>query len=211
MVKFSLGNFPCPSQDKIQPQFGLESIDATRITIDVLAKGAGITCSDDIIAEIEGLVALFVAVSKSKDMVGVTANLFLYIRSKFSTSVSSVLIKYVQEVLETTPQSGDEDIEPQWLSFLKEIRTNWSMCTGVGLFKQFSKILSIISIAGLAKVSDLKFTLGNFKLIEPDTQLLTATATDLTSAVFDLVIYFTERCYHAWKLKSFRPLFSNNL
>jgi hypothetical protein len=206
-------------------QFGLETLvkfvdfddfDVTSLIIDTLAKRCGIHCSDDIIKEAEGLAALYMSIQDAKSMKGVISSLFLYVRSKFDSSVSSVLIKYIRDIIVPTAQAGIEDhdeengIEPDWLSFLKTTRDNWYSATSSGFFQQFSRVLGLLTIAGVCNVSTLTFSLGNYKILEPDVHYLTKRASDLPTAICDVIIYFAENVYRSWQLGSIRPLFTGS-
>lgn len=200
------------SEVSYEPHFGLETLDASSYIIDVLIKSTGVNCSDDIIKEVEGLTALFVAITKSIDMVGVMANIFLYVRDKFPKSTSRLLIEYICGLIGYSTQSGLEEPEdePGWLKFVRSIKSDWAACVGNGLFNIFSKILSVLVIAGLADASKLSFSMAGFKMIEPDLRLINGRATDIVSAICDIIVFFCERCYHSWKQGSFRPLFSSS-
>lgn len=197
---------------RFDAHWGIESFDAAGFIVDTLAKNAGITCSDDLVREIEGILALFVSASKSVDMVGVMASVFLYIRSKYDTSLSGELIKYICSEIGYSTQSGleDETQEPRWLQFLKKIRTDWKSCVNDGLFSIFSKIFSLLVVLGISKTANLTFSLGGFKLLEPDLKLINGRATDICTAACDVVIFFFERCYHAWVQGSFKPFFTSS-
>lgn len=199
-------------EESFQPHFGMETLDATSFLVDVILKSTGIKCSDDIIKEIEGLGVLLIAISKSVDMTGVMSNIFLYVREKYNGSVSREIVKYICETIGYSTQSGLEntDDEPGWLKFIKNVRTSWITCIGDGLFSTFSKVLSLLVIAGLTSASDLTFSLGSFKIIEPDLRLINSKASDLVTAVCDIVIFFCERSYHAWKTQSLRPFFAHS-
>jgi hypothetical protein len=197
---------------EMEPHFGLEHIDATGFIIDTILKSTGISDADGIIKEIEGLTALFVAISKSSDMIGVMATIFLYVRDKFPTSTAKTICSYISSVIGYDTQSGleQQEDEPKWLKFIRSLRSDWSACIGDGLFKIFSKVLGVLVIAGLTDVSNLTFSMAGYKMIEPDIKVINGKAIDIVTAICDIVVFFSERCYHSWKQGSFRPLFSSS-
>jgi len=198
--------FQCISH--MRPHAGFEE-DIPNLLIDVLSRKFGIHRADDIVKEIEGLMALLAALATSKTVGNAMASIFLYIRTKFTTSVSSILCHYVRTQFGFGTQSGDENCEsePSWMRLLRNLRGDWAACRTNGVFDNFCKVLSVLVVAGLANVSDLTFNLGKFKIIEPNLRLLTGNASDLLTAICDIVVFFAERCYFAWKEKSFAPFF----
>jgi len=194
----------------------LDDIDTTALIIDTLAKRCGIHCSDDIIKEAEGLIALYMSIQDARSMKGVISSLFLYVRSKFDNSVSSVLIRYIKEILVPNAQAGienqsvDEYVEPDWLTFLKSTRDNWSSATSSGFFQQFSRVLGLLTVAGICNVSDLTFSVGSYKILEPDVNYLAKRASDLPIALCDIIIYFAENVHRSWQAGSLKPLFTGS-
>jgi hypothetical protein len=221
-----------------------KSIEISSLIVDSLSQYAGIKCADDIIREVEGLVALYINICDCSSLKGIVTALLLYTRDKFDKSMSSTIMSYISNLFALESQDGKEldpttdvpdlglaptdvpiDEEPgltgvsidqstsapSWLTFLKKLRTNWNFCRTSGMFPNFSKILGILVVSGLARVADLTFSVGKFRLIEPDIRTLTASAPDLMTSACDIVLFFTERCHHCWRDKSFSPLFSASL
>lgn len=199
----------CAKNGKFNPHFGLEMFNVRELVMSIIVDKVGARCADDIISEVEGIVALMVSITKTKDMTGVLASLFLYLKSRYKKSLSSILIGYIMDLFKEGIQDGPEDeVEPSWLKFIKNLRSDWKSCVGDGLFGIFSKILGLLVVAGLTKVSDLDFSIKGVKILEPDFKVVSGKATDLVTAVCDIVVFFCERCWASWKTGSLRPLFS---
>lgn len=188
-------------------QMGIDLFDCSDFALNILTTKLGINSAESAIKEIENLTALMISISDCRTMKGVISALYSYIGTHFQGSVAKELYSYIFHEALVVSQSGscDPDEESDWIKLLKDVRTRWSTCRGNGVFDNFCKVLSIISVAGLAKASDLTFSIGKFKLIEPNLSLLTANASDLISAVCDVAIFFSEKCYQSWKTNTLRP------
>jgi len=203
--------FEITSEAEFEAQSGFESLNLTNMVLDTLISQLGIKNSDDIVKEVEGLTLLFISISKSTDYKGALAILGLYIRDKFDTSISKQILSYITEIMDYNPQSGDEGADPSWLSFVKDVKSNWLQCKSSSFFKNFTRLLSVVVMSGLYRVSDLTFSIKGFKVIEPDMKTLCAGAGDLATAVVDITVYFCERVYYAIKTKSVRPFLVDSL
>jgi hypothetical protein len=146
-------------------QVGFESLNLTNMVLDTLINQLGIKNSDDIVKEVEGLTLLFISISKSTDYKGALAILGLYIRDKFDTSISKQILSYMTEIMDYNPQSSDEEADPSWLSFVKDVKSNWLQCKSSSFFKNFTRLLSVVVMSGLYRVSDLTFQLKDLKLL----------------------------------------------
>jgi hypothetical protein len=198
-------------EKSFEPHFGLEAKDPMMFIINTVVETCGVN-KERIMREIEGFVALGFAITRTTDMVGAISTLFLYIRDRFDGSITNEIISYICEHVGYSQQNGFErDTEPEWLKFTRNLRNDWASCISSGLFSTFSKILSLIVIAGITEAASLKFNLLGFKLIEPDMHMLNLKAADIVTAISDIVIFFCERCYYSWKTKSFKPFFANSI
>jgi hypothetical protein len=209
--------FEAEKANELSPQAGLEAMNAAYVILDVIVNQLNIKCSDDIIKEIEGLILLFATVSNTRNAVGALAAIGLYVRQKFDTSLSREIMKYVNDIMEMTTQSGfekseeDSEDDPTWLKFMKDVKLNWVQCQKSALFKNFTRVLSVVVLSGLYRVADLTFSVAGYKVFEPDMRLLMSGAGDLMTAVVDIVVYFSERIYYAYKTKSLRPFMVDSL
>lgn len=195
------------------PQFGLSDVTNSINVIDFIMNHLGISSCDDIAQEIEGACALFLAVVNSSNMIGALSSVVLYVRHRYSSSLSSEILQYVKELFGMIPQAGSEtdEQEPQWLEFMRDIKNNWKRAQASPFFPNFSRVLSLLVLSGLYSVSDLTFSIGDFKVFEPNCKLVCGGAIDVANAVSDIVVYFCERTYHAIKHKSLTPFFYTDL
>jgi len=201
-------------QENFSPQIGVSEAIGTIDFVSYITDKFGIKCSDDIIREIERMVALYTAVVNSANMAGALSAIMLYVSSKYDHSISVEILKYIKEIFDLSPQSGCDvaDIEePGWLDFLKKFRTNWTESRSSLLFANFSKVLSLLVISGLYSITDLSFKVCDFKTFEPDLKVICGSAGDILTAVCDVVVFFAERIYYSVKTRSFSPLFCASL
>ncbi len=193
------------------PQFGLESVYSANFALDTLAKFAGVNVPDLVVREIEGVILLLTNLSQQTTLTGVLSAIGLHIRYYSQKSLTHTILDYVSELLnDFTTQSGDESMQPDWLSCLRDVRQNWQLCRHNRAFKQISKIIGIFVVLGLCKASDVEFSLGRFKVFEPNLFDKHANAWDLADAMFETVTFFAESMYLSFKTKSFKPLLIND-
>lgn len=171
------------------------------------ARFAGINLSDDLLAEIEGIVALFVCVQNTSNVMGALSSIFLYIRRYYDKSVCTQAISYINDLFEVTPQSGFEVEEvPEWLKMMRNIRDNWSLCKDNQFFGHVSKMLGLLVCLGLCRVSDVTFSIKEFKVFEPDMAVIHGDAFNVLDAVFGTITFFVEGMYASFKAGSLKPL-----
>ena len=204
---------------KMEPHFGSELKQFFTPSLNRLASLGGIDLTEEIIREVEGLTALMVVLSGSKDYMTMSAGLFLYIREKFPKSISASVIDYIRYALEFDfcPHSGEDkncdssnNDKNAWIQFIKDVKENWTLCKGNRLFGQFSKIFGILVTFGLCNADNVTFDIRGYKLIEPDLRVIHGDAQDIISACCDTVVFWVESCYAAWKTKSFAPFIIGN-
>lgn len=152
-----------------ESHIGLESIAASNFALDALAKYAGINVSDIIVREIEGAILLLTNLSQQTTVLGVTSAIGLHLRAYAKTSMYKVLMDYVKDMFPKEEQVGMESHfdSPQWLTCLRSIRQNWTLCKNNKAFSQVSKLLGILVTLGLCKAADLDFSLENLRCSLP--------------------------------------------
>uniref|UniRef100_A0AB39A3B8 RNA-dependent RNA polymerase n=1 Tax=Perinereis wilsoni marma-like virus 7 TaxID=3237982 RepID=A0AB39A3B8_9VIRU len=174
-----------------------------------LGSYARVSTSDQLIAEVEGMVALLLTVQGCTDYTSTTSALFLYVRKFFDRSVSSQIMEYVSTLFEPMEiQSGDEDgkvTDPEWLNLVRNVRTNWALCKGNRFFDHFSKLLGLMVTLGLCKASDVTFSIKEYKLFEPDVKMVHGSAIDIADAALGTVTFFVESMYASFKKGSLKP------
>lgn len=207
------------NEQKMKPHLGVELRNYFTPSLSRIAALGGIDLTDEIVREVEGLTALLVVLSGSKDYMTMSAGLFLYVREKFPKSMSGCVIGYIRDALENDffSQSGAENAannndasKNEWIQFIKDIKENWTLCKGNRLFGQFSKIFGLLVTFGLCNADNVTFDIKGYKLIEPDLRVIHGDAQDIISACCDTVVFWVESCYAAWKTRSFTPFLIGN-
>lgn len=194
------------------PHFGLEAITASNFALDTLARFAGVDVPDIIVREIEGAILLLTNLSQQTTTLGVTSAIGLHLRAYSKTSISKVVMEYVQELFPKEEQAGTEGAfsAPDWLSCMRGIRQNWQLCKNNKAFNQISKLLGILVVLGLCRASDLEFSIGKFKVFTPNLFERHMSAFDLADALFETVLFFAEGMYLCFKTGSLKPLLLND-
>jgi hypothetical protein len=192
------------------PQSGLDLrlIDTISSFIRELGKFGSVPIQDELIAEVEGLVALMINIQGCSDYVSVVAAIFLYARNFFGSSISSQIASYAHELFDITPQSSLESAsaDPEWLEMMKNSRDNWDLCKGNRLFDHFSKLLGLMVTLGMCKASNVTFSIKEFKIFEPDMKMIHGSAIDIADAAFGTITFFVEGMYASFQQRSIRPL-----
>lgn len=186
------------------PQSGEEIVAAATRFMTDLGRFSNIDVNDRLMREIEGVVALLVTISDCQSFVGISAAIFGYCRSHMSTSVTSQVVTYLDELF--TEQSGsEEDKEPDWIVMMRNVRTNWQLVKGNRLFSEMSKLLGLLVTFRLCSVTDVTYTVKDYKLIEPDMQIVHGNALDVIDAAFGTVMFFVENIYESCQTHSLMP------
>ena len=192
------------------PQSGLDLrlIETISSFLKELAQFGSIPIQDELIAEVEGLVALMINVQGCTDYVSVVAAIFLYARRFFSSSITSQIVSYSYELFDITPQSSEESAsaDPEWLEMMKNSRDNWALCKGNKLFDHFSKLLGLMVTLGMCKASNVTFSIKDYKIFEPDMNMIHGNALDIADAAFGTVTFFVEGMYASFLAGNLKPM-----
>jgi hypothetical protein len=203
---------PLPDADVYESHVGIPELTMFSDFIKTLSEFGGISLPDNIIKEAEGLGALFLALKDCQSLSQFTAITFLYVRSHYSDSISSMVCSYIQDVFNAPEifeeQSGPET--PVWLNILREAQESWSLCRNNKVFKQFSKLLSILVTLGLCDAAHLNFSIGGFKLFTDDLTKVHLSCSDMADALFSTITFFAEGMYLSFQAGSIRPLLMND-
>lgn len=191
---------------KLRPQFGLESIPAASFAVDALARFAKIDIPDKVLREIEGVILLIVNLTQQTTPLGVITSVLTWAQGRCSESLFKTLRSYIEEIL-VSPQSSED---PAWLDCLRDLRQNWHLCRNNSAFKQISKLMGCLVLLGMCDVSDLTFSLGQFKVIWPALMDKHTNAFDVADALFETVIFFVEGAYLCFKTGSLKPFLVND-
>ena len=185
-----------------------------RKTVNDLARFANIDYADELVEHLEGVVALIFTVQGCTDYMSMSTAVFLYVRKFLDKSASSHIMDYMSDLF-LEPQAGSEDDEDivtskGWVDMMINLRDNWSIVKDNRLFSHFSKLLGLIVTLELCKVSDLTFTVKDYKIWEPDMKVVHGSAMDVFDAALSTVTFFVENISLCWGSRSLRPLLMND-
>lgn len=181
------------------------------VFIDKLAEYSNISLPQNIIKEAEGLIALFLALRNVQDFSQFSSIVFLYVRSHYNESVSSIVIEYLSDLFAEktlTEQSGFD--VPNWLFVLRECQTSWSSIKSNRAFKHLSKFLGVLVTLGMCDASNLNFSIAGFKLFDSEVLKTHLEASDVIDALIGTVTFFAEGAYACFQTGSIKPLFLND-
>lgn len=198
-------------RNMFEMQSGLEFTKIHAIISD-LARFAKIDYTDELIIQLEGIIALIFTLQGCRDYVAMSSAIFLYVRKFFDKSVTSHIMDYISELFEFEPQSGQDDIiqSDSWIDMMNNLRDNWALVKDNKLFSHFSKLLGLIVTLELCKATDLTFTVKDYKVWEPDMKVVHGSAVDIFDAALSTVTFFVENLSLCWKEKSLKPLLIND-
>lgn len=201
------------SSDSFEPHSGLEFAKLHGMVSD-LAKYANIDYTDELLVQLEGIIALVFTMQGCQDYVAMSSAIFLYVRKFFDKSITSHIMDYVSELFEVEPQAGFEEGDviqsDNWIDMMKHLRDNWTLVKDNRLFSHFSKLLGLVVTLELCKASDLTFTVKEYKIWEPDMKVVHGNAVDIFDAALSTVTFFVENLSLCWEKKSLRPLLIND-
>lgn len=200
----------------IKAQFGLEYTEL----IDQLKQHSGRlgkVISDEVLKEIEGLLAVFVALKDCTSVPQFLSIVFLYIRAHFEEAMTTTVCDYIQSLFNGDDATTDTVLDeqsgteiPKWLMLMRDMQQNWLLLKGNKMFKQISKLLGVMVTLGLCNASALKFTIAGYKAFDEDVLKEHKSAFDMADAVFGTITYFAEGAYLCFKHKSLKPLLIND-
>lgn len=173
-----------------------------------LGRFANLPINDDFISEVEGAAALYLTLCGCSTTSSMISCCVLYARKYVKGSMYSQVKRYIAKLFDSpmTVQSGDGSDRPQWIDFLRSLKTDWSSIRQNKLFGHFSKLMGLMVTLGLCKASSVTFSLREFKLCEPDLEVLHGNTVDVIEAIFATVTFFVEGLYQCFKQRSLRPL-----
>lgn len=159
--------------------------------------------------EIERTGLFILGLSQQKTMLGLLTMIGLYVRDVTNKTLVGSIMDFVKEEIGVTSQSSttDKDEVPSWLQFLTGKRDDWMKCRTAPFFQQMSKLLGLLVTLKLCALTDVEFTVGDFKIFSPELHLRHKSALDIFDAGFETVTFFVERLYHCFKDRSLVPLF----
>lgn len=170
---------------------------------------------EPLMKEIEALVLLLTSVQDSRSWKGVLAATLSYIKSHYSTSLSSVVIQCISDIFEIndiqsvfTVQAGEPDtpLEAAWLQTMRSVSSNWKLATQNEGFEKISKLLSLLIGAGIVNMTSLNPDVAGFQLFSEMSVPKHVSAFDITDALMSTVVFFVEGGYESFRSGSLKPL-----
>lgn len=177
-----------------------------------IAGFANMVISDTLVVEVEGLVALAITLQGCADHTSMATAILLYVRKFMDKSLTATVTQYIRDIFEYESQSDFEYIEKDrdWLQLMRDTRDNWELVRNNRLFSHFSKLLGLVVTLGMCKVSDVTFTVKDYKLWEPDMKVVHGSAMDIADAALQTVAFFVENFSLCYAEQSLKPLLQND-
>lgn len=162
---------------------------------------------DLVIRDTEGIVSLFLTLSGCSSYTSFGAAIYMYLLTKCEKSVCGTIRDYILDMIPLVNQDGKEDSSiPPWIQFLRDVREDWTIAANHVWFNHLSRMLGIFVTIGMCDASSLTFSLGNYKVVEPDMQIIHKKAPSLMSAILDTSLFFIESLYMCFSTRSVKPL-----
>ena len=159
--------------------------------------------SDVAISKIEGLIALYGALSEVQTYKGFLGVLTLYIKTHSTESVMSQVQNIVKSLFdEMTPQ--DSSGRPAWLDGMSKALVDWKLLVNSPAFSKVSRVLSLLVTLGVMDKKSVN--LGNFELFAIEAQAKQTNAVDVIDALIETVVFFAEGAYQCFLNGSIKPL-----
>lgn len=159
--------------------------------------------NDVALSKIEGLIALYLALSEVSSAKGFSAVLTLYAKTHSQASLVSQLQSIVNTLFDDiTPQ---DSARPEWLSHMLTGLSDWKLLISSPGFKKISRVLTLMVTLGV--IDSQSFTLGNFDLFAVRAMEKHVSAVDLVDALMETTVFFAEGAYQCFLQGSLRPIF----
>jgi hypothetical protein len=159
--------------------------------------------TDTALSKIEGIVALFGALSSVSDATGFLSVLVIYAKTHKQQSLITQLSSIVQSLFnDYGPQSSGD--KPDWLKKMKRALYDWKLIINNPGFAHISRVLSLLVTLGV--IDDVSINLGRFEIFAVEAQKGHVNAIDLTDAIIDTVCFFAEGGYSCFVTGSIAPL-----
>jgi len=185
----------------------IDKTDQIKSIVEKMSASRGISLPTDSLYQLEGLIALFFALTRAVDPVQAIAIITLYLQRFYSKSVVELVIDVITD--QTIENQAVE--KPNWLTLLKQASTNWQLVIANEGFSHMSNVLSIMLGLGLCDSSNIDFTVHGMKLFNVQAQRKQVSAISLVDAIFTTVNYFVEGGYECYRQGSFKPLLYGDL
>lgn len=206
--------------NEFKPHSGYKSISGLSASltdfagvIKLLCKTSAVPSSTDIVREIEGMGALFIAIQGCESMISMLAVITLYLQRYHDKSNVEVILDHIKTIFEFEAQGGEESAlnkeEPEWLTYIKRVE-NWKDIVAHKFFPRFSQMLSILVLTKMFDISELTFSINELIVVQPDLKMIHGSAFDIIDASISTIIYFIENIYYSVVNKSIKPFFMDD-
>lgn len=202
--------------EEFEAQLGAELVPDLTSTLSVISNVTRMKIDDKMITELEGIIALCVALEGTTSFTSVIGVFGLYLRKFIDKSITKQTLEYLQEMF-ITPQEGKEDVDTiaqksnDWVAMMRSLNSNWKSVKNNHFFKHLSKLLGLVVSLEMCKASSLTFDIGKYKFIEPDMSMIHVDAFDLVDAALSSISFFVEVGMLCWTSKSLKPLLLNDI
>ena len=159
--------------------------------------------TDTALSKIEGIVALFGALSSVSDATGFLSVLVIYAKTHKQQSLIKQMSSIVQSLFsDYGPQSSGD--KPEWLKKMKRALYDWKLIINNPGFAHISRVLSLLVTLGV--IDEVSVSLGRFEIFAVEAQKRHVNAIDLSDAIIDTVCFFAEGGYTCFVTGSIAPL-----
>jgi len=159
--------------------------------------------TDTALSKIEGIVALFGALSSVSDATGFLSVLVIYAKTHKQESLINQMSSIVQSLFsDYGPQSSGN--KPDWLKKMKRALYDWKLVINNPGFAHISRVLSLLVTLGV--IDNVSVSLGRFEIFAVEAQKSHVNAIDLSDAIIDTVCFFAEGGYTCFVTGSIAPL-----
>lgn len=158
--------------------------------------------STEVLSKIEGLVALFLALSEVQTEKGFLSVLLLYVKTHCDESVIKFATDQVSKLfMGYTAQSSSR---PRWLEEMKNLLVDWKLLINSPSFSKISRVLTLLVTIGA--IDAKKVCLGNFEIFAVEAEKKQINAMDFVDAIVETIVFFAEGAYQCFLKGSVKPL-----
>jgi hypothetical protein len=188
----------------ISPAIGIAHF---RSHIQQFLRSINFSFDSKLLEEIEAAMCLVIGIQNSANYAGVASTVVLYLKRYTNESMILQIMQYIDASLGFESQSSKE--ANGWVEALKDMQTNWSKIRHGKFIKNLSRLMGILVTVGMCSMSHATFSIGGFKVFEPQLLTVHTESVDFLEAVSNTIIFFVERISTAWEAQSVAVLFED--
>lgn len=174
---------------------------------------SALNVDDSWLAEIEGFLALMIALKDVRSYSSFAAIIYTYVRKYTDSSVTGEIMAYIRTLfMESHSGEEEEDVvqKPAWIDMLSKLGSHWEHVRESVFFTHVSNLIGLLVTLGLCKASRVTFSLGEYTVFEPNMKSVHRNALDIVDACLRTAKYFVETISLCWRHRSLRPLIHNS-